>query len=39
MLSLCQDVFYCTKIERLPFGYQSYSFVEIYMLSLGQGVF
>ena len=67
-LSLNQGVFYCTKIARLPFGWQSYSlyrniclvlakacfsiqkwrlhfglqsysFVEKFMLSVGQGVF
>ena len=34
-----QGVFYFTRITRLPFGWQSYSFVEKYMLSLSQGVF
>ena len=39
MNSLSQGVFECTKIARLPFGLQSYSFVENYMNSLNQGVF
>ena len=33
------SVFQCKKIARLPFGLQSYSFVEKYMLGLSQGVF
>ena len=39
MLWLSQGVFCCTKIAWLPFWWQSYSFIEKYMLSLWQGVF
>ena len=34
MNSLSQGVFDCTKIAQLPFGSQSFSFVENYMNSL-----
>ena len=39
MLGFIQGEFQYTKIARPLFGYQSYSFVENYMYSLGQGVF
>ena len=39
MLSFSQGVFKCTKIARITFGLQSYSFVENYVNSLNQGVF
>ena len=32
-------MFDCTKIARLLFGWQSYTFIENYMNSLNQGVF
>ena len=32
-------MFDCTKIARLLFGWQSYTFIENYMNSLSQGVF
>ena len=32
-------MFDCTKIARLLFGRQSYTFIENYMNSLSQGVF
>ena len=38
MLSLGQGVLYYTQTAHLPFGLQSYSFVEKYMHILGQGV-
>ena len=36
MNSLSLGVFDCTKIAQLPFGWQSYTFVEKYMLSLAK---
>ena len=39
MHSLGQAVLYCTKIARLPFGLQSYSFVENYILTFAKAYF
>ena len=47
ILSLCREIYaycwprrvYCTKITRIPFGWQSYSFIKKYVHSLSQSVF
>ena len=39
MLSLTQGILVYKNSAKLPFGLQSYSFVENYMNSLSQGVF